>query len=270
MNYHFTDVEIPAILFKHRNWEDVNDVEQFGRRILTEREIYFASPNQFNDPFDGSLPFKFKKEQMTLENVLKKLIEFFTRSHSNIPPEDIIKMCLDRLKSAGFDSDKYWRDYHESFIKTVNDTFGLLSLTTRRDSILMWSHYSNSHQGYSVGLDTEVLFKSTPCQIWKVDYRNKFPEIDMFDKSPNDLIRIPCTKSEDWIYEDEVRILVYGARSKITVQLECIKQIILGCNMKQSNKEEILEIKRKSFQHAECFQTKINDEKFVLDFIPIS
>ncbi len=264
------NIGLPNILYKFRNWEDGKAKQAFGRRILTEREIYFASPDQFNDPFDGTLPFKYKKEQLTPVNVFRKLVEVFTRNHKENSPLEIFKMASERQKSAGFDSDKYWRDFHKDFTKTLNETFGILSLTTKKENILMWSHYSNSHQGFCVGLDTKILFKSVICQIGGVIYSDNFPEVDLFSQDPEAIIRLTCTKSKNWAYEDEVRLVRYARRSTTILPHECFKEIIVGCNMSQINKDEILQLKRKHFPKAAYFDTKINDEKFKLDFLSIN
>jgi Protein of unknown function (DUF2971) len=262
------DGDFPDIVFKYRNWEDDDDSKKefFGRRLLTHSEIFYPSPHQFNDPFDGALPFRFKKEQLTPENVLKKMIQVLTRNYPGKTEEEILTMSIENRDSIGFNSNRYWRDYHKKFIKTVNDTFGILSLTPNKDNLLMWSHYTKSHQGYCVGIDNKVLYKACECQIEWVNYEKIFPEIDMFDQNPIDLIKLICTKSEDWEYEDEIRILRYAPNSKIILPPQAIKQIILGCNMNTKAREAILEIKRKSFPQAELYETKINDEEFKLDF----
>jgi hypothetical protein len=170
--------KIPGTLFKYRQWENLDLVpyeKAFGRRVLTEREIYFPSPDQFNDPFDGTLPFKYKKKQLTPENVFLKLVEIFTQSHPEKSISEIHAMCYKRQHEGGFDSDKYWRDNHKNHIKVINESFGILSLATKRDNILMWSHYADAHQGYCVGLDTNMLYETQQIQIGKVIYSDRFP-----------------------------------------------------------------------------------------------
>jgi len=41
-------------LYKYRAW---NDDMNYQKRIITNNEIYLSSADQFNDPFDASLPF---------------------------------------------------------------------------------------------------------------------------------------------------------------------------------------------------------------------
>ena len=60
--------DIPKTLYKYRIWDEVGQEKQLSRRILTDNEVYLASPDQFNDPFDGSLPFKYNKEELTKDD----------------------------------------------------------------------------------------------------------------------------------------------------------------------------------------------------------
>lgn len=61
--------DFPEVLYKYRFWEEPSAPTQFNKRILTESELYFPSPNQFNDPFDAGLPFKYKESEITLEKI---------------------------------------------------------------------------------------------------------------------------------------------------------------------------------------------------------
>ena len=64
---------IPQPLYKYRVWEEPCKEKQFSRRLLTDNEVYLASADQFNDPFDGTLPFKYPKKELTPENIFLKL-----------------------------------------------------------------------------------------------------------------------------------------------------------------------------------------------------
>ena len=65
----------PKVLYKYRMWQDPSKKEQYQRKILTDNEIYLSSAEQFNDPFDCSLPFRYKETDLTPENLFNKLYE---------------------------------------------------------------------------------------------------------------------------------------------------------------------------------------------------
>jgi len=62
----------PSILYKYRDWED-----DYHKRMLTEDEIFFASSEDFNDPFDCAVPIRYDALKRTdkvemIEDRLKK------------------------------------------------------------------------------------------------------------------------------------------------------------------------------------------------------
>jgi len=44
---------LPRILYKYRDWKN-----EKHKRLITEQEIYFPSPLDFNDPFDSRIPIR--------------------------------------------------------------------------------------------------------------------------------------------------------------------------------------------------------------------
>jgi hypothetical protein len=77
-------------------------------------------------------------------------------------------------------------------------------LTPHSDKSLMWSHYSNHHQGICLEFDT-----SQPVigGAFQVGYRDALPALDVLEISGEAAFQIFVTKSPDWHYEDEYRIL---------------------------------------------------------------
>jgi hypothetical protein len=55
MKASFHNKDIPETLFNYRRFDEDN----LNLRLLAENEIYFPSPNSFNDPFDPYATFQF-------------------------------------------------------------------------------------------------------------------------------------------------------------------------------------------------------------------
>jgi hypothetical protein len=75
----------------------------------------------------------------------------------------------------------------------------------------MWSHYTQDHRGICVG----YRFLYLPSYVGKdeVKYKNTIlDEKDIFES----IIDYWTVKSEDWMYEKEVRLLHYGDKQKIS------------------------------------------------------
>ena len=63
-----TNIPIPEILYKYRDWRN-----KYHRNIITKQEIYFPKPSEFNDPFDGNIPVRW--DLMTYEECIEKNLE---------------------------------------------------------------------------------------------------------------------------------------------------------------------------------------------------
>ena len=257
---------IPPILYKYRTWEEVNKPVQYQRKILTENQIFLSSASGFNDPFDSTLPFKYRSEEMTRENVYMKLRQLAKGMWPTETEQFIEEKCYVRQFSGVFESGDYWKDFYPTFRQDVAEKFGILSLASRPDNLLMWSHYSNSHQGFCVGFDSKMLFELIGGQIAPVLYSEKFPELDLFSSFVENVYKLLSTKSVHWFYEEEFRIRKSNsANLPLEFPSECIKQIFIGCNMPMHIKLEIYDICEKKFSHAEIFETAMNNENFELN-----
>ncbi len=259
------------LLYKYRTWTDV-----FHKRILTESELFFASANQFNDPFDAALPYKYRKSDLTPANIYLKLRELGTREWPLLSDSELEQRCYELQMSGDFESDSYWQKMFPSFKKLVNEYFGILSLTTHRDNLLMWSHYADSHKGFCVGLDLEILFRNLIHQkkffLDTVKYISSdyLPEIPLFADHVAAVRTLITTKSSQWSYENEFRIIkIEGSREVIKMPVEAVAEIIIGCNMPSKEKDEVYRLAKSNFPTAQIFETAISSEKFTLDFRPI-
>ena len=140
------------------------------------------------------------------------------------------------------------------------------SLSASNTNLLMWSHYADSHKGYCVGFDSDRLsiIAGTPL---KVNYDNSLPEIGLFDESIESFMKLFITKSCDWFYENEFRLLTVVNQCKRTYKFDndCLKEIILGCRIEPRVKRNILKIKKKKFPLAAVFESSLHPTRFEIE-----
>jgi hypothetical protein len=60
----FSKLELPAKIYKYRKWTD-----PLHKRILTHREVYFASPESFVDKNDCKIPIRY--DLLNLKEVIE-------------------------------------------------------------------------------------------------------------------------------------------------------------------------------------------------------
>ncbi|MES2557205.1 MAG: DUF2971 domain-containing protein [Bacteroidota bacterium] len=257
--------EIPQILYKYRDWKD-----DYHKRLLTENELFLASASQFNDPFDVSLPYRYRKEDLTPANLFQKLYETAKEMYPDYIDEQIHEICYERQQSGVFENGQYWKENHEEFREKMHSIFGVLSLTTENDNLLMWSHYSDSHKGFCIGLDSSEIYKAIGGMFGKVIHSDRFPEIPLFGDPTNTMIEILTTKSTHWEYEEEYRLTkAYSAKTSHILPNEAFKEIILGVNISEQFADEIIQLVKTKFPNMKIYQSQMNLEEFKLDLIPI-
>ncbi|MDH0446968.1 MULTISPECIES: DUF2971 domain-containing protein [unclassified Shewanella] len=121
------------------------------------------------------------------------------------PAQDLI----DKVLRDGLGADFF--EQAEQFSSDANfNEVGVISFTENYNNLLMWSHYANEHKGIVIEFDYEKLgyyfnYKlSMSDTIERVLYnRERFSPLQK-GVCVKDLL---LTKSDDWIYEKEHRIL---------------------------------------------------------------
>lgn len=240
----------PKILFKYRNWSD-----SYHQKLITDLEIFFASPNSFNDPFDFQITYRYDKltEEDWEEKYHKYLLNF---TSSGVDIEKI----ADSLAKKGPHTDP--REFQKSI---MNSTFGIVSLSGISDSILLWSHYANNHRGFCVGFDSRLFLEDLEVSIFEVDYVEKFPEILPTINSSwlQNQSAIMATKFKAWEYENEYRLVKSGHSNKVVkLSNKYFKSLIIGCAMPDNQKKEILNAAKITMPHIEIFQAQKHDTDF--------
>ena len=256
---------IPPILYKYRDWSD-----QYQKRLLTEGEIYFASADQFNDPFDCSIPFRFNEEDLTEENLFRKYLELGRIYNPDMNETALHNYAFKAQRRDLIHDENHLRQTDETFAKRFNKEWGILSLTSKNDNFLMWSHYAHSHSGFCIGLDSDSLYKQILGTLGPVVYATNFPEFGLFEESNDSMIKQTYHKSKIWEYEDEYRVLKNGyARKVVKLNSGTIKEIIFGAKMQQSDKFNLLKMISEKYPQAGVYELKMHDSKFELVKISI-
>lgn len=261
-------MKIPKILYKYRDWSDEDH-----KKILTHNEIWISSPKQFNDPFDCALPFKYNREDLTEANIYLKLRSIIKHEEPWLNDEQLEQACFVRQQATDFTNPGLPDEEYDKMMEDVDSRFGILSLSKKKDHLLMWSHYSNCHKGFCVGINPDALISSSEGLFRKVIYSKYFPEMPLFADSAEQvksIERLLVTKSPGWKYESEFRYIT-RRRGKFIVTLpdSAIKEIALGVKMPDEQKNEIFLLAKSKFPDAKIFECRRNKSTFKLDFIPL-
>lgn len=257
----------PEIVYKYRNWRD-----QFQKDVLEKNHLFLTSPLYFNDPFDCRI----SKDYLSLNTPEK--IRQYADAFIERQKISLIQMGKDletERQSLIEDLTNDLRGFHESseayFFEKQNERYGILSLTKRWDSILMWSHYGDYHKGVCYGFweeklrESELFGKGGPVH-YKPD--NNYPSISPIEERSMEQGFVEThTKAYDWNYEEEYRLfnLFFPKKPSDEDRIKKIPndffaEIILGISIPENHKKEILEIA--SNKKIKVYQAKKVLQKF--------
>lgn len=223
---------IPAVLYKYRSLSDESS-QRFTRSILVDGALYFASPRELNDPFEGRFAISFDEK---------------TRSE---------------LTEMQLYAEKHLADH-------VRETIGIFSLTPKCDNILMWSHYADSHRGICIGFNTtgeSGFFQAAQPVIYSSEFlvlgAHK-PSI----KGRRELLAL--TKYKQWDYEAEWRIIDQDSGSGVrNFPKSHIASIILGNSVSAQSRQIILEWIDQSGCILQLFEARLNSKNYTIEIRPV-
>jgi hypothetical protein len=263
--------------------------------FLKELFVRFTPPGLFNDPFD-SLPSyegyntKFIQEQvnkvgldLALSIALENTSEF----------ERQIKLALIKpaneilIKEYSADPSKLDTVFQELHRKKLNTDIGMLCLSGNPRSILMWSHYSDEHEGFVIGFDSEDKFFShssdepedigllRPVEYVKDRPRVNIPKITVQKSTPD----IFFTKNREWSYEQEWRIIRFFKNADeirppnshlFKVPPTAIREVIFGCKTPPDVVDAISAPLKEnsSLSHVKLFCASLSRRLYEMDISP--
>lgn len=227
-------------VYKYRTITEIN------LNTLFNNQIYASSSKDLNDPYEMSI---------NTSDLLRNLCNL--RGFN-----DLESQCIQN-----------WT----KIIVNARKRYGIYSLSADAYNLLLWAHYAHSHQGFCIEYDYNLLMD---CLLrvkgdleydciagFKVDYRASPSKltIDNILKKANNSIEIlkdvSGIKSEEWKYENEVRIVFnsYGSKNIIS---EAITGIYFGALMRDSDKKKIIE--NLHINNIQYFQMQIEPNSYVL------
>lgn len=171
--------------------------------------------------------------------------------------------------------------------KGFNENIGVLSLTEKPDNLLMWAHYAQNHKGFAIEFESDHEFfhqQLSPSDelryVRKVQYLDQRPNIRI--STFEDATNIFSTKSKDWEYEREWRIMrplqhadqvipsTDGAIHLFSFPPDCITGILFGCRMSQEIKQEMFEYlnSEEAYSHIQMLDSVLDEREFKLNTVP--
>ena len=216
-------------------------------------------------------------------NILKNSLEISTKQkHPNFNRDQVRAEVRKKVKQFKVNRKNpiYRASVDRDFMNAVEKDFGILSLSSISNDILMWSHYSDMHRGFCVGFDSRKLLNvvnarikaGVYAQVLPVQYREEYPLLRISAEKEkidvlNDLLTI---KARNWKYESEYRLILNGETNRsLSLPRNTIRTVILGAKMVKVDREEIVASLSQNHMEVDLFQAKLQTDKFGLEFVKI-
>ena len=256
----------PSRLFKYQPCSD------HALENLRQHSLWYSHPNDFNDPFDCSVPptiVNCNSEEEWLSVYLRH--ETFARQKN---PNHTIGMRypLRRETNQGFKKkalDTSRKNAQDIFLNR-RTTAGISCLSENNLSLVMWSHYADFHKGFCLEFDTVFPpFSEAKAVQYELDLHiNTLSPYDVYiDRNLEPFVKFFLIKATDWQYEHEWRMIRPDGNSLKEYDPMALTAISLGYKINPEHREQILDILNGT--DTKVFQMQPAQEKFKLEAVPI-
>lgn len=208
------------VLYKY---VDVNT----ARIILRDCTHLYQTADKFNDPFEMHTGFLDIRDYsaanfnnyLAKKNYLTTEVEFLVEK---MQPPVLEKIVEDTLAES-------------------RTNYGILCLSLKNDSTLMWSHYADKHKGVCLGFKIPTATNRTIA--FHANYFDQIQPIEFsFDGYIEPVAKIlfwMCAKSSVWKYEAEVRNINISQNGIIPFDPSQLCEIYYGAATSDSDKAEL-------------------------------
>jgi len=246
-------------LYKYRSMDSVGLED-----LICQRKIYLSDATKFNDPFECRPVLTHHQSPLKREILLKEM----TKRHFPDADKKTLKKLMKGKGHLLVDPAILERVYGQ-FVSDV----GIYCLTEKKDDLLMWSHYSNSHRGVCLEFDASVE-ETIFWEAFKIIYQEEYPVVNIMDMGKADEFRKALlTKSPHWMYEEERRVLKMndeGGPGYYQFAPKLLTGIILGARMAEEDKMILSRWMGTYPTVVSIYQAKLHGSRYKLDITEVA
>jgi len=234
----------PTVLYKH--FDTYNALRE--RSVLLESALKFGSPLVFNDPFDCRVIWE--TTGGTDQAWINKIAEWNRKANPPLPEEQALAHAALLVANGQHRVPVDLHVLSEAHRKQLATALGVSCFVATRDSLLMWSHYSDKHRGFCLGFSTtgEPLRRAMPVQ-----YVNSYPHVHVTASDEEQMQVMVFTKSDVWAYEHEWRVML-NTVGLVAYPEDALTEVIFGLNMSDADKAALRELVDQRHHQPMVFQ----------------
>lgn len=223
--------------------------------IFRNNEIYFAKPEELNDPLDSKVCLSYDGTEEQWKDFLDG---WYRKNEPDLLPEQRLYKINCCLRNRNNIPNSLGNSYLEQM--------GVYCMSAINNNILMWSLYSNGHSGFCLEFDANNKFFG---RAQRIIYPNEYPIVNFFTSSQWEKTKaMLLTKSNDWSYEQEWRIIDHneGSGNK-DFPAKALTGVIIGCRMSEENKQKIIKWCANRKPQPNLYKTEPIEKEFGFEII---
>ena len=159
-------------------------LNKYSEALFATPTIWFSAPSQLNDPFECRPWLIFNGTQ---DQIVASLTRTLMRRNPILTDEQARAQALTMFLAKEPTLD--WEQTRRGI--------GLYCLSPVNNSILMWSHYAQDHQGYCLQFEA-TDFTPVFGAAQQVRYAEDLPSVDIFTPTEDQVDQIFTTKFSGW------------------------------------------------------------------------
>lgn len=223
-------------------------------KVIVNNQLWFGKPALHNDPNELEFIVKY-------DGVIKTAITYKFKMNDALI--EVIKNTNSGKKlDRGYDK----LIFEDCLKSNIKNHVGICSFSTKRDDILMWSHYADANKGICLVFNKDKLINNLNINVHgEMDYDENMPN-GKFDNDKNyGILKADkgyfIHKFENWGYEAEYRFVklydhlieIGDSERLISFTPDCLEGIIIGEKYSDNNIEVL-----KNLSNNRADKTELN------------
>ena len=186
------------------------DFNEGSLKAISDATLKFTSPKDFNDPFDCLASYSDDFVNLSIKNQREHL--YRASDNKKLSPANKLMAGVRAMRRA-----KSNIQDGGIFSPLRDSDIGVLSLSSNKDNLLMWSHYCRHHTGFVLEFEPEWYGPRSALETpeirlnslvaLEVNYSSDRPVLQGKENASQKLDKLLLTKSIDWEYESEFRVI---------------------------------------------------------------
>jgi hypothetical protein len=254
----------PEFLYKYRTVDTIQALERV-RAILIQHQLWFSAADDFNDPYDCAPIVRTPLNRQRMIGIASRVAARETEGKGRAQRRLARRENLVRIKRMNYSPEQV-EQINAGILAMIRRDTGVFSLSADAASVLMWSHYAQSHTGVCLRFRLDV--NSEIRDAVGVRYSVERPTVDFLGDPMEMATKALLHKADYWSYEDDYRIVKPDGVGRHGFPPLVLDGIIFGAKISAENEASVRQAAQIGNVGQHLFRAQFDDQDFRLNIVP--